>query len=337
MDGGNYAENDGACSSTRTLVTERGRGSAVNVNAGPLTVGANLSYVANTTSVPDEGVQGGAMYALYAMSPALVSTFRQGWIYGSPNQWQTAYLYSDAVSNFVGSGTITAHGGGWFSTHLNLGTNQIHDDGNQTVPVMSALLGQVFGANQAAGRRKDALLDETTTTLDWGANATLRVVPALVSTTSVGVQYYHNEMTGTNVKGQGFSAPGVTEIGGAAVTTITTSDVTNNEVGTYAQEQVALNDRLFLTGALRADDNSAFGNNFTYVLYPKASLSWVASEEPFWHVKPISTFRLRGAFGGIGVNNRKPFMHCRRFNRCRSGRPPGRSPAPRHSRSAIRT
>jgi len=45
------------------------------------------------------------------------------------------------------------------------------------------------------------------------------------------------------------------------------------------QEQVALRDRLFLTGAVRTDQNSAFGTNFQRVFYPKASLSWIASDE----------------------------------------------------------
>jgi hypothetical protein len=46
------------------------------------------------------------------------------------------------------------------------------------------------------------------------------------------------------------------------------------------QEQLIWNDRLFVTGAVRADDNSAFGTNFDVVTYPKLSASYVLSEEP---------------------------------------------------------
>ncbi len=38
-----------------------------------------------------------------------------------------------------------------------------------------------------------------------------------------------------------------------------------------------IRDRLFLTGALRSDQNSAFGTNFQRVYYPKVSLSWQIS------------------------------------------------------------
>ena len=39
---------------------------------------------------------------------------------------------------------------------------------------------------------------------------------------------------------------------------------------------------LFLTAALRTDQNSAFGTNFQRVVYPKASVSWLLSDESFF-------------------------------------------------------
>ena len=49
------------------------------------------------------------------------------------------------------------------------------------------------------------------------------------------------------------------------------------------------NERLFVTGALRFDDNSAFGENFDATVYPKASVSWLLSEEPFFGRAASST------------------------------------------------
>ena len=59
-------------------------------------------------------------------------------------------------------------------------------------------------------------------------------------------------------------------------------------------------DRLFLTGAVRVDNNSAFGQQFKVITYPKASVSWVVNEEPWWHVSFLNTLRLRAAFGESG-------------------------------------
>ena len=67
------------------------------------------------------------------------------------------------------------------------------------------------------------------------------------------------------------------------------------------QEQFAWRDRLFLVGAVRVDNNSAFGQDFKWVTYPKASASWVVSDEPFWKWgNRINALRLRAAYGAAG-------------------------------------
>jgi hypothetical protein len=54
--------------------------------------------------------------------------------------------------------------------------------------------------------------------------------------------------------------------------------------------------------ALRSDQNSAFGTNFQSVLYPKASVSWLVSQEPWYSVPAwAGDLRLRLAFGESGV------------------------------------
>jgi TonB-linked SusC/RagA family outer membrane protein len=73
-------------------------------------------------------------------------------------------------------------------------------------------------------------------------------------------------------------------------------------LGLYVQEQVALHDRLFLTAAVRTDQNSAFGSEFQRVFYPKASVSWLASDEAFFpKLSWMDQFRLRAAYGSSGV------------------------------------
>ena len=73
----------------------------------------------------------------------------------------------------------------------------------------------------------------------------------------------------------------------------------------YAAALLALNlvelaALLFLTGGLRSDDHSAFGQNFDRVYYPKVSASWVLSEEPFWNLGLVNALKLRAAYGQSG-------------------------------------
>ena len=58
--------------------------------------------------------------------------------------------------------------------------------------------------------------------------------------------------------------------------------------------------RLFVTAALRADANSAFGEQFKAAYYPKLSASWVVHEEPWFTYAWVDEFRLRGAWGAAG-------------------------------------
>ena len=72
--------------------------------------------------------------------------------------------------------------------------------------------------------------------------------------------------------------------------------------GIFVEEQVSFRDRLFVTGAVRSDQNSAFGTNFQRVVYPKASLSWIVSDESFFpRMAWLNQFRLRSAYGASGV------------------------------------
>ena len=52
--------------------------------------------------------------------------------------------------------------------------------------------------------------------------------------------------------------------------------------GFFGQALFDKDNRYFLTLGFRVDGNSAFGKDFGLQYYPKASVSWVASEERFW-------------------------------------------------------
>jgi outer membrane receptor protein involved in Fe transport len=76
--------------------------------------------------------------------------------------------------------------------------------------------------------------------------------------------------------------------------------VTNTTLGFFVQQQMGWRDRMFLTGAVRVDNNSAFGKDVKLVTYPKVSGSWVVSDEGFWHIAAIDQLRLRAAYGLSG-------------------------------------
>src|SRR5205807_2250402 len=101
---------------------------------------------------------------------------------------------------------------------------------------------------------------------------------------------------------RGFSSPLSTTVQQGTLTkaTINYTQTENKSAGTFVQEELNWQRRLFITGAMRFDANSAFGSAFKSEKYPKVSATWTVSDEPFWHVGFINSLRLRSAFGASG-------------------------------------
>jgi TonB-linked SusC/RagA family outer membrane protein len=138
-------------------------------------------------------------------------------------------------------------------------------------------------------------------TLDAGATATRQLNEAVESQTTAGVQYYRNLFTRNGAIGRELP-PGATTVSSGAVTEADETTSESRTLGAFIEQRIALRDRLFLTGALRSDRNSAFGADFKTVFYPKFSASWVLSDEPFlswpdW----MNQLRIRTAYGASGV------------------------------------
>jgi TonB-linked SusC/RagA family outer membrane protein len=138
-------------------------------------------------------------------------------------------------------------------------------------------------------------------TLDGAATATRRLASSIESKTTVGVQAYRNlfDRNGTNGS---ILAPGATTVSGAGTKTADEATTESRTLGGYLEENIAIRDRLFLTGAVRSDRNSAFGADFDRVYYPKAAVSWVISDESFFpKVDFLNQLRIRTAYGASGV------------------------------------
>lgn len=141
-------------------------------------------------------------------------------------------------------------------------------------------------------------------TLDYAANAVKTFFTDYEFTTSAGAQVVANRREQLSGTGRGLGAVDVTLIGSAQTTSATETFSENNYVGYFVQQQVGWKNRLFVTGAVRADDNSSFGTNFDVILYPKFSASYVVSEEPAFRgaldAMRVNSLKLRGAWGGAG-------------------------------------
>ena len=138
-------------------------------------------------------------------------------------------------------------------------------------------------------------------TVDLGTTLTRQLTSRIESKTSVGAQYIRDRLDGTLNTANVFP-PGITRIDAGAIKTSGERTIETNTLGQYVEQQFGLDQRLYVTGALRYDQNSAFGKQNRSARYPKVSASWVALENGggMRYLGWLDELRLRSAFGVSG-------------------------------------
>src|SRR5690606_6920747 len=186
----------------------------------------------------------------------------------------------------------------WFTNRFVFGTDEVRED-NQSLTERSPVV-QVFSPGQVGGKSVSRR-DVSYNTVDYAGTLTFHPFADVETQTSFGAQVYRRFTKFAAASGSDFALPGLRAINATAETSGGENYIENATVGGYIQQQVGWRDRVFITGALRADDNSAFGENFDLVYYPKLHATWVVSEEPFFGIDQFSTLRLRFAYGQSGT------------------------------------
>jgi len=180
-----------------------------------------------------------------------------------------------------------------FSTRLNVG----YDYNDYALRAEYPFGFPTFPQGQLVG----ALRNRTLLTTDFAANWKQGFGRSLRTTTSVGGQMFDSRYGSTDLQSRNFAGPGIPVYTSGSLTGITGAvDQRVINAGFFVQELVGWRDRLFVTGGLRVDGNSAFGANFGLQTYPKVSASYVLSDESWWHVPLVQSLKLRGALGESG-------------------------------------
>lgn len=157
-----------------------------------------------------------------------------------------------------------------------------------------------FGTNRQ-GRATDVRANIRTITGNFGSTATFNPIPWLGLKTTAGLQYVYFKFNSSTAQGSQLP-PGAETPGDGTIPSVAAATTLAKTLGLFVEEQAAINDRLFLTAALRTDQNSAFGTNFQRVYYPKGAISWIISDESFFpKANWFNQFRVRAAIGASGV------------------------------------
>lgn len=187
----------------------------------------------------------------------------------------------------------------WFTNRLTVGMDK-QDRSNSEVYEIDTTGAQPWGATAANGRVQRDLPIDHFWTLDYNGTVGTDITSDLNSSLSFGMQLTREQFSSHYVEGQGFVANNLNLIGTAATTLASQGFVEQTSLGVYVQEQAAWRNRLYGTVAVRVDDNSAFGSDFSLVVYPKASLSYIISDEDFFDLPYVDELKLRTAWGQAG-------------------------------------
>jgi TonB-dependent SusC/RagA subfamily outer membrane receptor len=135
--------------------------------------------------------------------------------------------------------------------------------------------------------------------LDWANNYDWQVSDGFKATLSAGTQYVNSLVGDVVAYSENYPAPTEPTVASGSLRNADENRLKNITGGAFAQALLGFKDRYFVTVGARVDGNSAFGESFGFQTYPKASASWVVSDEGFWRER-FGTLKVRAAYGAAG-------------------------------------
>src|SRR5688572_9747367 len=267
-------------------------------------IATNVGYVTGPTHLPCEAGCGGYVWTtLYATPNNYNLGTRHGYHSWLPYQYDQVVKIWQELERTTASVRFEHQPRTWLSHRMIIGGDRTREGNNWLQPRLDSLVYQV--GSGALGYRAVTARAVTNKSLDYNANAIWNYNPDFRFTSSVGAQYYHETFHSVYAEGSVFPAAGLTSVSSTTQSRFNSEGfVEDKSLGVYFQEQVGWRDRMFFTAAIRSDDHSAFGSKFSRVTYPKYSLSWVLSDEPWFQVPGVTSrldeLRLRVAYGESG-------------------------------------
>src|SRR5688572_9287048 len=159
-----------------------------------------------------------------------------------------------------------------------------------------------YGA-EFSGRVRQANRNKTSQTLQ----TTLTFHPDLGGTQDVellgGYEFFENTLTEFSAESRGFltDAQGFNSLSsGSRVEPLFSQRQDSRIVGFFSRANYAFKDKYFITGVIRRDGASAFGEGNKWAVFPAISASWRLSQEEFFPKGPFSELKLRAGWGKQG-------------------------------------
>lgn len=267
----------------------------VSVSSGFVTSRLRLPQTDNNANGVGSNGMGGPGFKNFIFTPAGGPTRNNlGWRSSTPEEI-FAFTNQQDVNRTITSGTFNYRPNSWLVGRVVTGLDFI---ARQDTELCRRDECTYLGTNRT-GYKVHNRTNFFNYTGDASLAATYSPLRSVNAKTTIGTQYVKDNNTRNLAFGQDL-VPGSTTVSAGAIQTAGEATATSVTLGYFLEQQLHYKDRLFLTGAVRSDRNSAFGSQFKRVYYPKVAASYVISDESFFPRGIFSSLRLRSAFGSSG-------------------------------------
>lgn len=271
----------------------------VDMAAGKsLRLSASIGHVRDRSRLAQGAIDIDPFSQLVWGTPLALSTGKRGFYNSPPESWDDAESMANIDRTTLSLKAQYAPRP-WFTHRFTTGFDVGSEDNSFLYPRQPLGSLDFLGTN-GLGSKNASRSTRSVFTLDYAGSLKYNL-GAFGMTSSVGLQAFRNELSTIGATALTFPAGPITTITGGATRSGTEDYLANATVGMFVQQEIAWNNRVFLTAAVRGDDNSTFGEDFSAIYYPKVSGSWVVSEEPWFRLPFTESLRLRGAVGAAGT------------------------------------
>jgi TonB-linked SusC/RagA family outer membrane protein len=271
----------------------------VNVSAG-----ARYSY-SESDDVPNGGLNSnyGALTGFifgpntFDPRPNDLGEFPGDAVLSNPLEVQSQFDFGQETSRFIGDFQVDLTPLQGLSVNYILGLDTYEQVGLAFIPRGVSSPGFGSGFSRRAELSNLQLNSDLTVRYETELTSSLR------STSLVGGTVQHESEETFSAESQDLPPISETVGGGSALRQFGEFRSPLTVYGVFGQQTVGWADRLFVTGALRFDASSSFGDDERWQFYPKGSLSYVLSEYDFWQESvgdAVSSFKLRASVGTSG-------------------------------------
>ena len=195
------------------------------------------------------------------------------------------------IDRFITGGTLRFQPGTSFTTRFTMGYDRAMNQGRTGVPFGFAR--HPVGFNSVTQQLYELL------TLDFVSTYNLELSSDLNTDISAGFQRIDSNRQIVRSETEGFPGPGETTLSSGAISLAREDRSRVITGGFFGQAVFKYQDKYFITAGVRADGNSAFGQDFGWQVYPKVSGSYIVSDESGFP-EALGVLKLRGAWGTAG-------------------------------------